>query len=41
MEQTIKCSICGEIYIVYTKAAGDVCPDCRTKADREKYGNQK
>ena len=39
MEQTIKCSICGEPYVFYSYYAGDqsVCPDCRMKA-RERTG---
>ena len=34
MEQTVKCRICGEPYVVYSHYAGDqsACPDCRAKA---------
>lgn len=33
-EQTAKCSICGEPYVIYTHYAGDqsACPKCRKKA---------
>lgn len=35
-EQTIKCRICGEPYVVYSHYAGDqsACPACRAKARR-------
>ena len=33
-EQTVKCPICGEPYVVYAFKAGDqsACPECRSKA---------
>lgn len=35
-EETVKCRICGEPYVVYDFYSGDqsACPECRAKARR-------
>lgn len=41
LDQTAKCPICGEPYVVFAMYVGDqsACPDCRRKA-LEKMGNK-